>query len=262
MAKRKPSPALKAFGVEVRRLREDASITRTELAKRVAVTPSYISQVESGNTRCRKEFAQRMDQALDTGEQLTAAWTKHLRSATYPKFFADYSEAEASAELLRAYEATFVYGLFQLESYARALLLTDASVAARMRRQEAVFQVRTPPTIGVVLSESVLRRRVGDSTVMRQQLEYLLEVSHRENISLQVAPTAYYRGVSGSFNIATQATGEELLYMETATGGVTSVEPKEILFVVGSFTMLQAKALCVDDSRTYIKKVMDEWTRA
>jgi hypothetical protein len=206
------------------------------------------------------DFAQRLDQALDTGEQLATAWTKHLRNANYPKFFADYPEAEATAALLRAYEATFVYGLFQTDSYIRALLTGDA-VAARLRRQEAVLQLRTPPTIGVVLSESVLRSCVGDPSVMREQLEYLLEVSYRDNVSLQVAPTGYYRGVSGSFNIATQPTGEELLYMETATGGVTSAEPEEILFVVSSFTMLQAKALCVDDSRNYIKKVMDEWTQ-
>ena len=261
MAKRKPSPALKAFGAEVRRLREDVGITRTELAHRVAVTPSYISQVESGNTRCRKDFAQRLDDALETGDQLTAAWARHLRAASYPKFFADYSEAESSADLLRAYEATFIYGLFQTESYIRALLLTDDAVEARMRRQEAVLQVRTPPTIGVVLSESVLRRCVGSPDVMREQLEYLLEASHRDSVSLQVAPTGYYRGVSGSFNIATQSTGDELLYMETATGGITSSESEEILFVVSSFTMLQAKALSVDDSRTHIRKVMDEWSR-
>lgn len=261
MAKRKPSPALKAFGAEVRRLREETGITRTDLAKRVSVTPSYVSQVESGNTRCRKDFAQRLDQALDTGTQLMDAWTKHLRGASYPKFFADYSEAEGSADLLRAYEATFVYGLFQAESYARALLLTDDAVEARMRRQEAALQIRTPPTIGVVLSESVLERCVGGPAVMRQQLEHLLAVSHWEHVSMQVAPTRYYRGVSGSFNIATQATGEELLYMETATGGVTSSEPEEILFVVSSFTRLQARALSVDDSRALLQKVMDEWIR-
>ncbi|MEO3822590.1 helix-turn-helix transcriptional regulator [Actinomadura sp. B10D3] len=261
MAKRKPSPVLKAFGAEVRRLREGAGITRTELAERVVVTPSYVSQVESGNTRCRKDFAERLDQALGGGEQLAAAWTRHLRSASYPKFFADFSEAEATADLLRAYEATFVYGLFQIETYARALLLTDDAVAARMRRQEATLQVRTPPTIGVVLGESVLHRCVGDSAIMHKQLEYLLEITYREHICLQVAPTRYYRGVSGSFNIATQPTGDELLYMETATGGVTSNDTKELLDVVSSFTMLQAKALCVDATRVYIKKVMDEWTR-
>lgn len=210
MAKRKPSPALRAFGAEVRRLREEAGITRTELAKRVAVTPSYISQVESGNTRCRKDFAQRLDQSLSTDEQLTTAWARHLRSATYPKFFADYTEAEASAELLRAYEATFVAGLLQTEEYARVLLPDEAALDGRLRRQQ-ILSRESPPRLIVVMEESVLMREVGGPEVMRGQCEHLLGMSEREDITVQIAPIAYYRGVSGSFNIATQPTGAQLV---------------------------------------------------
>lgn len=259
MAKRKPSPALKGFGGEVRRLREEAGITRTELAKRAAVTPSYISQVESGNTRCRKDFAQRLDQALDTGEQLTAVWTKHLRSASYPKFFADYSEAEATADLLRAYEATFVVGLLQTKEYAQALLPSEAAVDRRLMRQQILFR-ETPPRLIVVMEESVLMRKVGGPEVMRAQCEHLLKMSQRENIIIQIAPTAYYRGISGSFNIATQPTREELVYLETSPGGVTSDEPRDILHVIGAFAELQARAMSVSDSADFIRKAIDRWT--
>nr|WP_141578086.1 helix-turn-helix transcriptional regulator [Actinomadura sp. WMMA1423] len=187
MANRKPSPALKAFGAEVRRLREDVGITRTELANRISVTPSYVSQVESGNTRCRKDFAQRLDQALGTGDQLTTAWTKHLRAASYPKFFADYSEAEATADLLRAYEATFVPGLFQTKEYAQALLPSEAAVERRLLRQQ-ILSRDTPPRLIVVMDESVLMRDVGGPEVMRGQCEHLLRVSQQDSITLQIAP--------------------------------------------------------------------------
>ncbi|WP_149260808.1 helix-turn-helix transcriptional regulator [Actinomadura sp. K4S16] len=259
MAKRKPSPALKAFGAEVRRLREDAGITRTELAHRVAVTPSYISQVESGNTRCRKDFAQRLDHALETGDQLTASWARHLRAASYPKFFADYSEAESSADLLRAYEATFVPGLLQTKEYAHVLLLSEAALDARLSRQQILFR-ETPPRLIVVIDESVLMREVGGPGVMRDQCEHLLKATERENILVQIAPIAYYRGVSGSFNIATQPTGEELVSLETSTGGVTSDDSRDILTVVGEFAELQARALSVTDSRDFIRKAIDRWT--
>ncbi|WP_433477318.1 helix-turn-helix domain-containing protein [Spirillospora sp. CA-142024] len=258
MAKRKPSPALKAFGAEVRRLREDAGITRTELANRVAVTPSYTSQVESGNTRCRKDFAQRLDQMLGTGDQLTAAWTKHLRSASYPKFFADYPEAEATADLLRAYEATFVVGLLQTKEYAGVLLPSEAALDGRLRRQEILAR-ESPPKLIAVMEESVLMRKVGSREVMRDQCEYLLTMSERENIIVQIAPIAYYRGISGSFNIATQPTREELVYLETSPGGITSDDSRDILHVVSAFAELQARALSVDDSRDFIRKAMDRW---
>ncbi len=258
MAKRKPSPALEAFGAEVRRLREEAGITRTELAQRVAVTPSYISQVESGNTRCRKDFAQRLDQTLGMGEQLTTAWTKHLRAASYPKFFADYTEAEATAELLRAYEATFVTGL-RTEEYARILLPNETTLDGRLRRQQ-ILSREAPPKLIVVMEESVLMREVGGPEVMRDQCEHLLRMSERENITIQIAPIAYYPGVSGSFNIATQSTHEELAYLETSPGGVTSDESRDILHVVGAFAELQARAMSVAESRDFIRKAMDRWT--
>jgi transcriptional regulator with XRE-family HTH domain len=259
MAKRKPSPALKAFGAEVRRLREDVGITRTELANRVAVTPSYISQIESGNTRCRKDFAVRLDQALDTGEALASFWDKVLKSATYPKFFADYSRAEASAELLRVFGATFVVGMLQTREYAQVLLPSEAALEARLQRQHALA-VEKPPRLVVVLEETVLMREVGGPEVMRAQCAHLLEMSERENTTIQIAPIAYYRGISGSFNIATQSTGEEMLYLETSTGGITSDDTGDILHCVGAFAEMQARCLSVSDSRDFIRKAMDRWT--
>lgn len=259
MAKRKPSPALKAFGAEVRRLREDVGITRTELANRLSVTPSYVSQVESGNTRCRKDFAQRLDHALDTGDQLTTAWTKHLRAASYPKFFADYSEAEASAELLRAYEATFVPGLLQTKEYARVLLLSESTLDGRLSRQQILFR-EAPPRLIAVMDESVLMREVGGPEVMRDQCDHLLKMSEHDHISIQVAPIAYYRGVSGSFNIATQSTREELVYLETSPGGLTSDDTQDILHVISAFAELQARALSTNSSRDFLRKAMERWT--
>lgn len=202
----------------------------------------------------------RLDEALGTGTTLTDAWDDILKSSAHPKFFTDYSVAESSAELLRAYHETFVYGLLQIEAYARTLLPTDSAYEGRIRRQQ-ILRAEAAPTIFVVIGEAVLLREVGGPDVMRDQLEFLLEASRWENVTLQIAPTAYYRGISGSFDLATQATGEELLYQETSTGGVTSSDQGDILHIVKAFSTLQAKALSADASREFIRKVMSErWT--
>ncbi|MFC6933761.1 multiprotein-bridging factor 1 family protein [Actinomadura yumaensis] len=80
----KADPQTITFGAEVARLREEAGLSRIELAKRANVSRSYIGQVETGTTRCRDDFAIRLDQALGTGTQLIDAWTDLLRSAAYP----------------------------------------------------------------------------------------------------------------------------------------------------------------------------------
>ncbi|GAA3924242.1 helix-turn-helix transcriptional regulator [Actinomadura viridis] len=260
MPTRKASPELKSFGTEVTRLREEAGLTRTELAALVTVSRSYVSQVESGNTRCRQDFAARLDKGLGTGTALFDAWNDLVRSTGYPRYFTDFSAAEKSAVMLRAYETTYIYGLLQIESYARVLLTTDEAVQGRMRRQNILARDH-PPMICVVLDESVLYRQVGSSEVMHEQLGHLLSIFGRENIALQIAPVAYYRGVRASFTIATQPDRTEVLYLENAARGETNTDAEDLTQVSETFVRLQARALSVDDSRALIERTMVErWT--
>ncbi|TDC77952.1 XRE family transcriptional regulator [Actinomadura sp. 7K507] len=259
LAARKPTRQTIAFGEEVARLRHEAGLSRLELAERAAVSRSYIAQVENGTTRCRRDFAIRLDEALSTGTTLTDLWDDILKSSAHPKFFTDYSVAESSAELLRMYAETFVIGLLQTEDYARVLLPTQVALEGRLKRQQ-ILEREAPPRIVVVLAEVVLTRQVGTPEVMYRQCERLLEVSEWDHVTLQIAPTAYYRGVSGTFSIATQPTGEELLYQEMSTGGVTSQETGDILHCVSAFAEMQARCLSVSDSRDFIRKAMKQWT--
>ncbi|MFD0686705.1 helix-turn-helix domain-containing protein [Actinomadura fibrosa] len=257
MAARKPSAELRVFGAEVTRHREAAGISRTELAERVHVTRSYVGQVEAGTTRCRREFAERLDSALGTGTALADAWDDLLRATGYPKWFRDFPKAEFTAAILRSYQSMLIDGLLQTEAYARTLLRDDAAVESRMRRQ-AVLEREPPPILYVVLDEPVLYRQVGSREVMREQFEHLLKVSERDDVYLQIAPTAYYRGVQGGFTIATQPDGEEIAYLANVTRGDTSSEAGDVVFLTGLFAMLQARAHSVDASRALIERTMSE----
>ncbi|MFB4315502.1 DUF5753 domain-containing protein [Actinomadura sp. 21ATH] len=186
-------------------------------------------------------------------------WDDLIKSAGYPRWFADYPQAERTAALLRAYETMFVYGLFQTEAYMRELLRDPTAIEGRIRRQ-SVLRRKDPPMISVVVGEAALWTRMGNEEVMREQCEYLLAVSEWSNVTLQIAPTAYYRGLESSFNLATQPNGDDLLHIETAIGGVTSNSPEDILHIVGAFSALQSRALNVDDSREFLRKAVVRWT--
>jgi transcriptional regulator with XRE-family HTH domain len=260
MASRKPTPQTIAFGAELHRRREAAGLSRLELAKRINISRSYIGQVETGATRCREEFAKHADQALGCAPALEDNWNDLLRSSGYPKWFADYPQAESTAALLRAYSATYVDGLLQTEDYARVLLTPDqAALEGRLKRQQILTR-ENPTRLVVILDESVLAREVGSREVMHAQCEHLLELSHRENITLQIAPTRYYRGVSSAFNIATQPNGEELVHQEISTGGVTSNDVGDILHLVSAFAEMQARSLSVGDSREFLRKAVVRWS--
>ncbi|GAA0284674.1 helix-turn-helix transcriptional regulator [Actinomadura nitritigenes] len=260
MAARKPTSKTVAFGAEVTRLREEAGLNRTELAARSAVTRSYISQVESGRTKCRRDFAERLDKALDTGTALVDAWDELLRSSSYPKFFADFPCAEASADALRAFETRLVYGLLQTEAYASVLMNSDEAVRERMQRQKVLTKPYAP-TVFVVLDESVLLREVGSAEIMREQLEHLIDMSERDNITIQIALIGYYRDARAPFVIATQPDRSEIVYLESNIGGETSAEPRDLALVSEAFSRLQAAALSPMASVELMRKVVRErWT--
>jgi hypothetical protein len=63
----------------------------------------------------------------------------------------------------------------------------DRWVEVRLLRQQVLR--RDPPLqLSVVIDESVLRRRFGDRSVMRQQLAHLAEASELPNVELRVYP--------------------------------------------------------------------------
>ena len=90
-------------------------------------------------------------------------------------------------------------GFFQTPGYARAAIAGTAPglhlaeverrMQARLARQKALFEDRDqPPTIHVLLDESVIRRQVGGPQAMREQLARLAEIAQRPNVTIQVLP--------------------------------------------------------------------------
>ncbi|WP_421917357.1 DUF5753 domain-containing protein [Nonomuraea polychroma] len=63
----------------------------------------------------------------------------------------------------------------------------EGAVETRLRRQ-SVFQREDPPMYWALLDECALLRPVGGREVMREQLEHLLKLTERPNISIQVVP--------------------------------------------------------------------------
>ncbi|GAA2639457.1 helix-turn-helix transcriptional regulator [Actinomadura fulvescens] len=260
MPARTRSPELKAFGSEVTRHRENAAITLTELARRVSVSRSYIGQVEAGTTRCREDFAERVDAALTADGEIIKSWSELIRGTKYPRHFVDFTKVEGTAAQLRSYETHNVYGQFQTKAYMGMILSKPEDIELRLSRQARILS-DTAPQVYVVLEESVLYREIGSPEVMREQLEFLAEISHRRNISLQVLPNVFVSEARASFTIATQTDRSEALYTVNAMDGQTSTDPADLAWVSATFAALQANALNVRDTRTFIRRVYEEqWT--
>ncbi len=257
----RPAP-LRVFGGEVRRYRELRGWSQAQLAGKVPISSTHIGNIERGDGKCDRGLAVRLDEVLGTQGALPSLWDQLVKSATFPVWF-DWPQVEARAIVLEIYEYAAVTGLLQTQAYASVLLGGDeGAVAARMGRQEILCREDpAPPRLTVILAKSVLTNEVGGPDVMREQLEHLLSLSS-PRISIQVLEGSLTpSGMSGAFSLATLADRNELAYVDTPAKGFTLNEPDDLNVLSDAYAAIRSRALPVDQSRDYIRKIMEEqWT--
>lgn len=105
-------------------------------------------------------------------------------------------DLEQHADQIRSYQVEIMPGLVQCKAYAEALhsgtpdedgLTLDDRVKARMARQD-IYTKPNPPAVHLVLSESCLRRVRGNRQIMREQLDYLINLSNKPYMHIKVIP--------------------------------------------------------------------------
>ncbi|WP_244298748.1 DUF5753 domain-containing protein [Micromonospora cremea] len=94
----------------------------------------------------------------------------------------------------------------------------DQIVASRLERQ-SVLARGNPPQLVVVIDEVVLRRPVGDGSVMAGQLAHLAAVADCEHVQVRVIPaeSPWHTGLAGPFVLGRLPDGTELAYRQPVT---------------------------------------------
>ncbi|MBT2386895.1 helix-turn-helix transcriptional regulator [Streptomyces sp. ISL-11] len=204
-----PSARQVRLGAELRKLRECAGRTAREAAGLISTDQAKISHIEAGRIGISEDRIRRLaafygcrDEALIEAlcviarEHRGKGWWEAYRGVLAQRFL-DIAELEHHALHLRALQPVTFPGVFQTESYARALFGTvipklsaeeyEARVEHRLKRR-AIFERDNPPPFQALVHEAALRVRVGGRKVALEQLEHLLEVSERPHVTVRVIP--------------------------------------------------------------------------
>jgi transcriptional regulator with XRE-family HTH domain len=262
--------ALALFAEELRAARDQAGLSRDDLAVKVNYSASLIGMVEGLRRVPQAGLAERCDEAFGTPGTF-ARLQKRLRNLPFAAAFRPFAAYEEIATSLRNFEHALVPGLLQTADYARAVLATrpntsedevDELVAARLARQ-AVLERDDPPLLWAVMDEAVLHREVGSPKIMHDQLGHLSQISRRPNITVEVVPysAGAHSGLLGAFVIAEFDDAPAIAYLETAAEGQTIEEPSVVTRIALTFDTLRSEALPRSASRDLIMKVAEErWT--
>lgn len=256
------------FGTRVRRLREAAGLTQTEVGALTHVVGSRITQIERATgAKPTLELTRSLDRELMADDLLI-----DLLPFVHREAFPDWSQAfiaySARAKVIREYASHAVPGLLQTPEYARALLsvgysLRDAEhleerVTARLDRQNRLTGPGRPH-LWIILDEAVLRRPVGGKAVMRRQLEKLLRMAEEPGVTIQVLPfdQGEHGSLGGSLTLLVMPDGSEVAYTEGAHSGQLTEEPDEVERFVLTYDHLRAMALPPLMSLALIRSVLE-----
>ncbi|WP_326661324.1 helix-turn-helix domain-containing protein [Streptomyces sp. NBC_00385] len=258
------------YGSELRRHREAGGYSQDQLGERIFCSGTYIGQFESAKRLPQPDVSRPLDEVFDTGEHFQRLC--HLaRKSKHAEYFADAAELEQQARTISEYAPTLVPGLLQTERYARALIeaaqqfeaqeVVEGFVRARRERQ-GILDSATAPQLWVVLYEAVLRSRVGDRTVMEEQLVSLARAARTSRrLLVQVLP--FEAGAAAFLNGMTiHMTFDEALpavYAESAYTGQLIEEPALVARYQRAYDLRRAASLPPEASLQLIESVAKDY---
>ena len=270
------SPTLRRrrLGAELKRCREAAGLTQEAVSRhfewntakltrietaRVAVTARDVRDLLSLYGRHDDEYREAMVELARMSKE--RSWWTDYKDVMRPGNFVGL---EAGATAMRVFEPTVVPGLLQTESYIRALMrsgsdappaVTDRRVSLRLHRQTRLTGAN-PLELRAIVDESVLRRRIGDGDVMRDQLQHLVDTAQSPNVTIQILPLDFgehlFLGGPAALLEFRETTHLDVVYLEGLAGDYYEEQPSEVARYREEFERLGAGAL---DHRMSLKMI-------
>ncbi|NUP03289.1 MAG: helix-turn-helix domain-containing protein [Nonomuraea sp.] len=273
------------LGQELRLLRERRKFTGASAARELGWSPSKVSRIEAAKTMPSAADIKAMAKLyhLD-GDRLDELFGL-LRDAEQRGWWEDYEDSlpeeyirllglEAEATVQRNWEPQLVAGLLQTEAYAREVILSArgivrithsgvrSRVEARLDRQQRVLHRTDPCQLNVVLDEAALMRRFGEPSVMREQMEHLLEMSLLPHVNVRVLTLDALHPVNTGAFIHLKFTGfDDVVYLEHLYTAHFVEDLERVAGYETAFDHMWAGALDEDESRVLIQRKAMLWRR-
>jgi transcriptional regulator with XRE-family HTH domain len=208
-----PAVARRRVRLALRKTREERGLTQGQVAEAMEWSLSKVMRIESGEVTISLNDLRPLLVYLDivepavVDELMQAARVSRRRKewSDEPKFREYMTPAmrqlvqfEAEATRVRHFNANVVPGWLQLPEYARAILegvryqLSDEQISARLearrRRREGLLARKRPPSIFLLVDESVTLRQVGSAEILANQLDELLRLIRAGRLVVRLVP--------------------------------------------------------------------------
>jgi transcriptional regulator with XRE-family HTH domain len=285
-----PTVRRRRLAAELRGIRESKGKSGDAVAAALKWSPSKISRYERARTGLRPREVERLldyygitgsHRALLLGLAEDAAqkgWWEEFAD-TLSEDYQQFIGLEHEATAIAIWHVDVVAGLLQTEGYARHIIgsysrvepvapgMIGRLVKVRMQRQQVLE--REGLQLTVVLDESVLTRRIGDESVMYEQLQRLAREAERPNMTMRILPLSAQHTVFGEsfvifgFGEDSDAMLQDVVSTEQLRSGFTLEGERETYLHRIAFQMLAEASLDPDESRELIlQTAQSHWSVA
>lgn len=272
---RSPSLRLRRLSAELRRSRQAANLTASQVAKEVGWTHPKVTKMETGaSKRINPDDLDKLMnlygitdperrecmQALAKDARLRGWWSKYkdvFKNESLPDF-------ETESSLLRTYQSQVIPGLLQTPEYTEAIfrggrytdpLEIERRVEARMARREILTRF-DPVRLRAVIDESALQRLVGGPKILIRQLNHLLHMAQMPHVDIQMLPLSKgaHSGLTAPFTILDfpNPLDTPIVCVETLVDALYLEEPHEVELYSATFGDIQASAISAAETAEYV----------
>ena len=278
--RKQPTGRQVRLGTELRRLREAAGLTARDVARFLGSTSAQMSHMEAGIAGVSEERVRQLavhytcadheliDALVAMATDRTRGWWEKYRGVL-PPVFADLAELEHHATYIQEICTAHVPGLLQTEDYARAVYEywrpelrqgeVERRVEHRMGRRVVLERVEVPYT--AVLHECVLRMRVADRRIAREQLDEVLRLSEQPGVTVRVIPFDV-DGFAGASAALLYAGGRvpalDTVQKDSAHGPVFMDAAAQLQYMRTLLRKVESASLEPGPSRNYMNRLAKE----
>jgi transcriptional regulator with XRE-family HTH domain len=269
VSKPKKVGSWQAVGAVLAHCRKQARVTQEQFAEMASIHVDTVGSIEQGRLALQPDRAEQFDELLGTGGVLGVLVAKLPVRERIVQFAQGLVDHEQEAVSVLSYQSQVVPGLLQTRDYCRAVFgyrypaigseTAEQWVNARMERQ-LVWQRERPPVGHFVIEESVLRRKVGGSEVMREQIQQILEYTEPVHMSFQIMPEARtpHACLDGPMVLLETPEFERLVYLEVQRASFLVADPDEVSDYHLQYGMLRSQALSPDESVRLLNGLLGE----
>ncbi|RDI50139.1 helix-turn-helix domain-containing protein [Nocardia mexicana] len=280
----------RVLGRRLREMREARQLSRARAAQQCEMGSQTLWRLESGRSSEVKKMVvnalcdlygaddeERRVLLWLAQESRKEGWWQSYTDAIIPEFEM-YVGLEQAACHIVSWQSTTLPGLLQTPDYRRAMWRVSAVLGGSVdidreidliAKRQTRLQDTGHFTFDVLLSECVVRQRIGSDEVMVRQLERLIEVGSLPNISIRIVPFSapnhlglitkdfVYMEFPGQLNPALNES--PVVYVEGFTGALYLDKVEEVDQYRAGCADIQRVALSEQDSLSLVRAIVEEY---